>query len=304
MDDGGSQPITIFTQKELKRATNNFKDDCIAGRGGSGIVYKGILEDKSLIAIKKAIVVDENQIDQFINELLILSQLNHKNVVKLLGCCLDVEVPLLIYEFVPNGALFNHIHNVVHGSWINWRHCLRIVYEIADALAYLHSAANCPVIHRDIKSANILLDENYTAKISDFGGSRLIPLDQTKWATAVQGTLGYLDPEYLFSSQLTEKSDVYSFGVLVAELLTRKKAVYQVKGSEFRNLATDFVELMNMDQVVLILEPRLVTEAPIKEIEFLVELVGQCLSSKGEDRPTMKNVVALLDRLVSRVLSC
>ncbi|KAK9741406.1 hypothetical protein RND81_03G103100 [Saponaria officinalis] len=295
--EGGTEPVRIFTEKDLKMATNNFRDDCIAGRGGHGIVYKGILEDNSFIAIKKSVIVEESQVEQFINELVILSQINHRNVVKLLGCCLEVEVPLLIYEFIPNGALFNHIHNGVHGSWLDWPNCVRVVSEIANALEYLHCSAFSPIIHRDIKSANILLDQNYTAKVSDFGGSRVIPVDQTKCNTAVQGTLGYLDPEYLFTSELTEKSDVYSFGVLVAEMLTRKKAVFALKGSEFHNLATYFVESMKKDQLLSILSPQVSKKAPIEEVMFLAEIVNQCLSLRGEDRPTMKDIAVHLDRL-------
>ncbi|KAK9741412.1 hypothetical protein RND81_03G103600 [Saponaria officinalis] len=301
ISEGGLQPIKVFTEDELKTATNNFNADCIAGKGGSGVVYKGILENTGLIAIKKAIIDDDNQVEQFINELLILSQVNHRNVVRLLGCCLEVEVPLLIYELVPNGALFNHIHNGSHGSWLDWHNCLRIVSEIANGLAYLHHSANIPIIHRDIKSANILIDHNYTAKISDFGASRLIPLDQTKWSTAIQGTLGYLDPEFRFTSELTEKSDVYSFGVLVAELLTRKKAVFVVRESEYQNLATYFVESIRRGRVPLIVHRELVQKARNEDLMFLVKLVDQCLRIKREDRPTMKDIVVQLDRLVNQV---
>lgn len=301
MSQGGIEPIKIFTEEEIKIATNNFSDNNFAGRGGSGIVYKGRLEDKGLIAVKKATIIDEVQIEQFINELVILSQVNHRNVVKLLGCCLEVEVPLLIYEFIPNGALFNHIHNSAHGSWLDWENCLRIISEIANALAYLHGSANFPIIHRDIKSANVLLDHNYTAKVSDFGASRLIALDQTKLGTAVRGTLGYLDPEYMFSSQLTEKSDVYSFGVLVAEMMTKKKAVFSVKG-KFWNLATRFVESMKTLQIVSIVDVQLVQTAPRDEVMYVAEIVCQCLNERGEDRPAMKDIAVQLDRLVNRVL--
>ncbi|KAI3953300.1 hypothetical protein MKX01_042295 [Papaver californicum] len=208
----------IFTAEELKLATKNYDEELVLGRGGHGIVYKVTLSDNRIVAIKKSTVVKESQIEEFINELLILTQVNHRNVVKSLGCCLETEVPLIVYEYVSNGTLSDHIHskNGVSSSSLSWGSRLRIATETAGALSHLNSPATIPIIHREIKSANILLDENYIAKIADFGASRLNPLDLAEIETIIQGTLGYLDPEYHQSGQLTGKKDVYSFGLILS----------------------------------------------------------------------------------------
>ncbi|KAJ7940926.1 Wall-associated receptor kinase [Quillaja saponaria] len=292
-----SETAKIFTAEELKNATKNYDEDLIIGRGGFGIVYKGLLADNRVVAIKKSKIVDQSQIEQFINEVVVLSQINHRNVVKLLGCCLETEVPLLVYEFVNNGTLFDYIHGESEASDISWTTRLRIAAETAGALSYLHSAASTPIIHRDVKTANILLDESYTAKVSDFGASRLVPIDQTEFATMVQGTLGYLDPEYMLTSQLTEKSDVYSFGVVLAELLTGRKALLFNKPEEERSLAMCFLSYFKENRLFEVTESGIVDEGNIETVKEVARLATRCLKLKGEDRPSMKEVGMELEGL-------
>ncbi|TYI39941.1 hypothetical protein ES332_A02G130000v1 [Gossypium tomentosum] len=276
LSNGSIETAKIYTAEELKEATNNYHESRVLGQGGYGTVYKGILPDNKVVAIKKSKVCDQSQIEQFINEVLVLSQINHRNVVKLLGCCLETEVPLLVYEFITNGTLADHLHDKLSASSLPWEMRLKVAAETAGALAYLHSATSMPIIHRDVKTSNILLDNSYTTKVSDFGASRLVPLDQTQLTTLVQGTLGYLDPEYFHSSQLTEKSDVYSFGVVLAELLTGKQALAFDRPEKERNLAIYFISSMKEDRLVEILDDGIMNEGSIQKMNQTAEVAKRC----------------------------
>ncbi|CAL9029125.1 unnamed protein product [Prunus brigantina] len=291
--------IKLFNSKEIKKATNNFSIDRILGQGGQGTVYKGMLADGRIVAVKKSKMVDESMLSGFINEVVILSQINHRNVVQIMGCCLETQVPLLVYEFIPNGTLSQYIQGQIEEFSLTWDRRLQIATEVAGALSYLHGAASFPIYHRDIKSANILLDEKYRAKIADFGTSRSISIDQTHLTTRVHGTFGCLDPEYFRSSQFTEKSDVYSFGVVLVELLTGLKPVSAVTGSqeeEYRSLATYFITSMQEDGLFNLVDARVLEEAASEtEIQVVANLARRCLNMNGRDRPTMREVISGLE---------
>ncbi|KAK9063848.1 hypothetical protein SSX86_017720 [Deinandra increscens subsp. villosa] len=303
--DGSSQnQAKVFSIEELKKATNNYDESKIIGKGGYGTVYKGVLSDNRIVAIKKSKLADQTQaqIEQFINEVVILSQINHRNVVKLIGCCLETEIPLLVYEFISNGTLSDHIHNKDNLSALTWDIRLRIATETAEALSYLHSAASVPIIHRDVKPMNILLDDNYVAKVADFGASKLIPIDQNELATLVQGTLGYLDPEYLQTNQLTDKSDVYSFGVVLVELLSGKMALSFDRPEEERNLAIYFLFSLKQGRLFQVLDERLQLNEVPSEIIQVSRLAERCLRVKGDDRPTMKEVAIELQGVLASTI--
>ncbi|KAM7481440.1 hypothetical protein LguiB_006023 [Lonicera macranthoides] len=294
-EEGNVEKSKLFTSKELKKATDKYNKNRILGQGGQGTVYKGMLTDGRIVAIKASTRVDEGNLEQFINEVVILSQINHRNVVKLHGCCLETVVPLLVYEFIPNGTLFQYTHEKNEEFPLSWDVRLQIATEVASALSYLHSATSLPIYHRDVKSTNILLDENYKAKVADFGTSRSIAIDQTHLTTRVSGTFGYLDPEYFMSSQFTEKSDVYSFGVVLVELLTSQKPILLIGSEGMCSLSKYFMVASKEKCLFDILDTQVQTKGGKEEITRVANLAKRCLSLSGRKRPTMREVTVELE---------
>uniref|UniRef100_A0ACD5Y495 Uncharacterized protein n=1 Tax=Avena sativa TaxID=4498 RepID=A0ACD5Y495_AVESA len=286
----------IFSEQELQQATNMFSEERVLGRGGHGTVYKGILKNNVEVAVKRCKTINEKYKKEFGKEMIILSQINHKNIVKLLGCCLEVEVPMLVYELVPNGTLYHLIHDN-HGQRISLVARLGIAHESAEALSYLHSGVSTQILHGDVKSSNILLDADHKAKVSDFGASILAPNDESQFVTLVQGTCGYLDPEYMQTCQLTDKSDVYSFGVVLLELLTGKKPFNLDSYGEEKSLSMMFLSAMKANKLEEILDDEIKDEDNMDIFYEIAELAKQCLDMCGENRPPMKEVAEKLDRL-------
>ncbi|GJN35510.1 hypothetical protein PR202_gb24293 [Eleusine coracana subsp. coracana] len=207
------------------------------------------------------------------------------------------DVPMLVYEYVSNGTLSELLHNTNCRAPIPLNLRLKIAIQSAEALAYLHSSTSCTIIHGDVKSANILLDDQHNAKVADFGASALKPMDEREFIRFVQGTLGYLDPESFISHQLTEKSDVYSFGVVLLELITRKRAIYDDKSNKKKSLSYVFLWMFRQNKYRILLDSEVTGEANTEVLEKLAKLAVQCLRSSGDDRPKMKEVAECLQVL-------
>ncbi|KAL8166141.1 hypothetical protein V2J09_007640 [Rumex salicifolius] len=291
----------IFTAEEMEAATNNFDKSRVVGSGGFADVYKGHLCDGTVVAIKKPKTksLEGSEDVQFINEVILLSKIQHHNVVTFLGCCLEAEAPLLVYEFISNGTLHDHLH-CRDGSRprLSWETRLKIAAETAGVLAYLHYDHRPSIIHSDIKPHNILLGDEFTAKVSDFGISKLAPQNETELYTKVKGTLGYLDPEFIQSGQLTEKSDVYSFGVVLLELLTGQKVLSFTRQKEDWCLVNYFKSSFASGCLTDTLDSSVVGDENIKQIREVAEIAMLCVSVKSEERPSMKEVAMELGGMI------
>nr|CAD40795.3 OSJNBb0076A22.6 [Oryza sativa Japonica Group] len=286
----------LYDRDDIELATKGFDKTSIIGEGGQGTVFKGYNLDQvnNPVAIKKCKGFDENSRTEFTQELLILSRVNHENIVKLLGCCLQFEVPVLVYEFVPNKTLHYLIHSQNDPSIRTLEIRLKVAAESAEAFSYLHSLDH-PILHGDVKSMNILLSNNFIAKISDFGCSKIRAADGHD--DVVKGTIGYLDPEYLLKFELTDKSDVYSFGVVLLELLTRRTPLSKQKVS----LASVFQEAMKEGLFLELIDTEILHEDNMGLIGDLARLACQCLAMTSESRPTMCRIAEELRRIEKRV---
>ncbi|KAM3346069.1 hypothetical protein ACQJBY_020533 [Aegilops geniculata] len=296
----GSPCTHIFTYEELDAATDGFGNANELGAGGFGTVYKGVLRDGSVVAVKRLYKNSYKGVEQFANEVDILSRLRHPNLVALYGCtsssptCRDL---LLVYEFVPNGTLADHLHHGKEDPLLPWPTRLGIAVETAAALAYLHVHQ---VLHRDVKTTNILLDDGFHVKVADFGLSRLFPADGATQhvSTAPQGTPGYVDPAYQRRYQLTDKSDVYSFGVVLVELVSSRPAVDMAQAGTDVNLACMAVRMIQCCEIERLVDPRLGYGSSASEtkgtIDMVAEVAFRYLQPDQDVRPSIGEVLDVL----------
>ncbi|KAM7467529.1 hypothetical protein LguiB_015091 [Lonicera macranthoides] len=296
--EGGSVyfGVPVFSYRELEEATKNFDPSKELGDGGFGTVYHGKLRDGREVAVKRLYENNYKRVEQFMNEVQILTRMRHRNLVLLYGCTSRRSRELLlVYEYIPNGTVADHLHGdrVETGS-LTWPIRMNIAIETASALAYLHAS---DIIHRDVKTNNILLDTNFCVKVADFGLSRLFPNDVTHVSTAPQGTPGYVDPEYHQCYQLTDKSDVYSFGVVLIELISSMPAVDISRHRDEINLANLAINKIQKNAFNELIDPGLgfESDSDVERMTTLVaELAFRCLQLEKEMRPKMEEVLEAL----------
>ncbi|KAK1262292.1 putative receptor-like protein kinase [Acorus gramineus] len=284
-----------ITLSQIKSATKNFDESLVIGAGGFGKVYKGVLKDsgpQTRVAIKRASQRSKQGFPEFETEIHVLSGIRHRHLVSLIGYCQEHSEMILVYEFMSNGTLRDHLYNSDLPS-LSWKQRLEMCIGSARGLQYLHSGLAHPIIHRDVKSSNILLDDNFTAKVSDFGLSRVVgpSLTETHVSTGVKGTFGYFDPEYVRTRQLTTKSDVYSFGVILLEVLCARPVIRTGLPSEEINLADWAMSWQKQGLLGRTIDPRLVGEINPNSLRMFGQIAEKCLEEYGADRPTMADVV-------------
>ncbi|KAJ0262358.1 receptor-like protein kinase [Hirschfeldia incana] len=275
----------------IREATDDFSESLVIGVGGFGKVYKGVLRDKTEIAVKRAAPKSRQGLAEFKTEIEMLSQFRHRHLVSLIGYCDENSEMIIVYEYMEKGTLKDHLYDS-ENQRLSWRQRLEICVGAARGLHYLHTGSARAVIHRDVKSANILLDDNFMAKVADFGLSKTGPdLDQTHVSTAVKGSFGYLDPEYLTRQQLTEKSDVYSFGVVMLEVLCGRPVIDPSLPREKVNLIEWGMKLVKKGKMEEILDPFLDGKVKLEEVKKYCELTEKCLAQNGVERPTMGDLL-------------
>ncbi|KAK0579238.1 hypothetical protein LWI29_023269 [Acer saccharum] len=284
-----------FNFSTIKVATNDFSNDNKLGQGGFGAVYKGILSDGRIIAVKRLASNSEQGELEFKNEILLVARLQHRNLVRLLGFCLEGSERLLIYEFVPNSSLDNFIFDSIKRLSLDWEKRYKIIGGIARGILYLHEDSRLRIIHRDLKASNILIDQDMNPKISDFGMARLFERDQTQADTGrVVGTFGYMAPEYVLHGNFSVKSDVFSFGVLVLEIISGQKNSSFHNGEETGDLLTFAWENWRVGTALNVIDP-ILRVGSSSEMMRCIHIGLLCVQENVVNRPTMASVVLMLN---------
>ncbi|KAF3457318.1 hypothetical protein FNV43_RR01975 [Rhamnella rubrinervis] len=296
LEESRTHPDLPFVDiRTLTAATNNFSATNMLGEGGFGSVYKGQLINGQEIAVKRLSKHSGQGMQEFKNEVTVIAKLQHRNLVRLLGCCIHKEEKMLIYEYLPNKSLDYFIFDVTRRSHMDWNKRFKIVNGIARGILYLHQDSRLKIIHRDLKASNVLLDASMNPKISDFGMARMFGEDQIQANTKrVVGTYGYMSPEYAMQGLYSTKSDVFSFGVLLLEIISGRKNTKYINGSHFPNLIGHVWELWNEERVLDIVDPALCQPFSTDEVSRCIHIGLLCVQEAATERPTMSDVIFML----------
>ncbi|KAL6527359.1 hypothetical protein OROGR_016449 [Orobanche gracilis] len=287
-----------YTLTELEEATNGFNDENVIGEGGYGIVYQGTLEDNTRVAVKNLLNNRGHAEREFKVEVEAIGRVRHKNLVRLLGYCAQGARRMLVYEYVGNGNLEQWLHgDVGTRSPLTWDIRMLIILGTAKGLTYLHEGLEPKVVHRDIKSSNILLDKQWNAKVSDFGLAKLIDSDRSYITTRVMGTFGYVAPEYASTGMLNERSDVYSFGILIMEIVTGRNPVDYGRSPGEANLVDWLKTMVSNRNAEGVLDPRLPQNEvpPSRALKRILLVALRCVDPNAQKRPKMGHVVHMLE---------
>uniref|UniRef100_K3ZTV2 non-specific serine/threonine protein kinase n=1 Tax=Setaria italica TaxID=4555 RepID=K3ZTV2_SETIT len=287
--------FSIYDFDQIADATDNFSDEHKLGQGGFGPVYKGELPGGLEIAIKRLSSCSVQGLMEFKNEIQLIAKLQHTNLVRLLGCCVQAEEKMLIYEYMHNRSLDFFIFDDKKGKILTWERRFRIIDGVAQGLLYLHKHSRLRVIHRDLKASNILLDRDMNPKISDFGMARIFCSNVTEAnTTRVVGTHGYIAPEYASEGLFSIKSDVFSFGVLLLEIITGKRTAGFYQYGKFFNLTGYAYQLWQDGRWHELVDPALGDDLPVPEVMKCLQVALLCVQDSADDRPNMSEVVAML----------
>ncbi|XP_051137046.1 probable receptor-like protein kinase At1g80640 isoform X2 [Andrographis paniculata] len=294
----GTRNVSIMEYKTLESATNNFAESSMLGAGGFGCVYEGKLEENLYVAVKRLSVGNAGTIREFQTEVEILSKIQHPNIIRLLGYSAHSESRLLVYELMQQGSLEAQLHDHTKGLALTWYSRLKIALDTARGLEYLHNHCHPPVIHRDLKSSNILLDSNFTAKLSDFGLA-VVDGSQSKNNIKLSGTLGYVAPEYLLDGKLTDKSDVYAFGIVLLELLLGRKPLEKLAPPQCQSIVTwAMPQLTDRKKLPNIVDPVIRNCMDLNHLFQVAAVALLCIQPEPSYRPMITDVLHSLVPLV------
>ncbi|XP_048234462.1 probable receptor-like protein kinase At1g80640 [Ricinus communis] len=286
---GKKGSIAVMEYQLLEAATNNFRENNLLGEGGHGSIYKARFSDKLLAAVKK-LEGGQDVEREFQNELKWLTKIQHQNIISLLGYCNHDKAKFLVYEMMQNGSLDRQLHGPTHGSKLTWHLRMKIAVNVARGLEYLHEHCNPPLVHRDLKSSNILLDSNFNAKLSDFGLAVTSGVENKN--IKLSGTLGYVAPEYLLEGKLTDKSDVYAFGVVLLELLMGRKPVEKMSQDQCQSIVTwAMPQLTDRSKLPNIVDPVVKDTMDLKHLYQVAAVAVLCVQQEPSYRPLITDVL-------------